>query len=894
MNKENITKIGMFFIIMIISSMFVLAEEYTANIDYCMPSQCGPKIKTALSDIEGVRSVNLGAPNKETIIQSDREITSKMISDAIENYGGMGTPTLNSFKEISPTPDVVSTDSTQQSSTLQSSGQTMPKIQMVEKTTEAQPPSGQSATTPTDSKTETESPSHTMFKADDAIVLEKEGEKDRVAIDKEGKQIILTRSGDNWNDENGNMYMMKMEQSNMKMDNMPNMQNEPSGFTAPSIGGSSGISMGGDAHIGHDMQPESNLYVSRTLSGNYHFDQFTMGQVMGKEGYSKLNPAQEEQALKYGEKAKYTYSTMTKELTIQTHEKKGTDMLVKEQVVGDSDRTVIQYFQSNNKGKLTTAYTIEKNSDGTIQTNPDGTVKYTLTESRVSGMDDADGILPFASEKWGIKKEEDTSRLTFKGTPGTVDAENPSIFKYDDDQGSVIQINEKDKSAILEQDENNKITITPLGSDGKEGEEIELDKEMSAAIVGDGIEESGPTDSQKKMIVNIESVQTAMENNRMKAKDTEMNDKGELKSGDKYISINEDGNVEYVEKETEEADFTKKVIYDDKGRAFKTILKEDGEESTITWTYHESGKKEEQLASFTIGDDTDPYVEIKGTGDQKNVRVWCKGSDRSKCINLDNGKGYKKNSDGEWEDCGEACDKLEESMKDQIEAQRVASGGPNNRELRAIGIFDWLETSQTGFGKLFSLFIDDETLAEWRQGVDDFFCSTVLFGGRDCWVSEVCGEYTDKAGGPGTLLIETPGGMLDATAHVEGERQELFYRDEGETKGEYLYKISFGVRTPDNYGDDIRFNVRIEGERTMMLYNEWIEVDEGDTFSKAGKKVLVEYSDYRYDRICIVFEGKIRKRRGEFIDELCNAIVPLAGEYYTILPSQNRMDEVDI
>ena len=57
---------------------------------------------------------------------------------------------------------------------------------------------------------------------------------------------------------------------------------------------------------------------------------------------------------------------------------------------------------------------------------------------------------------------------------------------------------------------------------------------------------------------------------------------------------------------------------------------------------------------------------------------------------------------------------------------------------------------------------------------------------------------------------------------------------------------------------------------------------------------MVEYSDYKYDKICLVFKNKIKKSRGEYVDELCNAIVPLTGESYTALPNENNMGEADI
>ena len=153
------------------------------------------------------------------------------------------------------------------------------------------------------------------------------------------------------------------------------------------------------------------------------------------------------------------------------------------------------------------------------------------------------------------------------------------------------------------------------------------------------------------------------------------------------------------------------------------------------------------------------------------------------CFNLDDGKFYKVDGDTfkKCDDCGS-----KEELSKLLEERRVNNGGPTSAEKRGIYHFSALESAQTGAGKLFGLFMSDESLAKWRNTVDNFFCSTVLFGGKDCWVSKICGEYTDKTY-DGSLIIETPGGMLDTAAHVEGERQDLLFVEEGVEKEEYLY-----------------------------------------------------------------------------------------------------------
>ena len=102
---------------------------------------------------------------------------------------------------------------------------------------------------------------------------------------------------------------------------------------------------------------------------------------------------------------------------------------------------------------------------------------------------------------------------------------------------------------------------------------------------------------------------------------------------------------------------------------------------------------------------------------------------------------------------------------------------------------------------------------------------------------------------------------------------------------------------PEEADDEITFNVKLIGEQALQLYEADIVVEEGDTFSRAGKNVLVEYSDVRYDRICIIFRGGIHKKAGESVNGICNDIVPIIGEgydYSTVMPAGSRKNEVVI
>ena len=214
--------------------------------------------------------------------------------------------------------------------------------------------------------------------------------------------------------------------------------------------------------------------------------------------------------------------------------------------------------------------------------------------------------------------------------------------------------------------------------------------------------------------------------------------------------------------------------------------------------------------------------------------------------------------------------------------------------------FEFVLTEFRGLSGITNLFFEDEDLEEWRENIDKFFAT--FFLGTDYWTSKICSVYTDKIE-TGTIMIETSSGMLKPVAHIEAERsQPVIYENKTGKTTEYFYKITYVVDNPDKSGQDMSFNVKLKGERTIMLYRSSQKVEEGSRVSRTGSSMIVRYSPYLYTEICIVFDNTIYLGDGNSVNELCNAVVevnkPVSAykrkfKKQSVTNEQEQSEEVD-
>ena len=184
-------------------------------------------------------------------------------------------------------------------------------------------------------------------------------------------------------------------------------------------------------------------------------------------------------------------------------------------------------------------------------------------------------------------------------------------------------------------------------------------------------------------------------------------------------------------------------------------------------------------------------------------------------------------------------------------------------------------TEFQGLGYYSTLFFDEDSLLQWRDNVDRVFAT--LYLGTEYWSSAICGTYIDGED-EGIAYAETPQGLAQVAAHIEGTRTEPLYTDKGQ---EFIYKITFNVRNGDYEKDprapqEMNFNVVLKGERTVTLFKQDQKVKRGSSFGRTGRNAIAKSSTAYYSQVCLKFDNT--PSRWKISDnEICNSIVQSSG-----------------
>ena len=211
--------------------------------------------------------------------------------------------------------------------------------------------------------------------------------------------------------------------------------------------------------------------------------------------------------------------------------------------------------------------------------------------------------------------------------------------------------------------------------------------------------------------------------------------------------------------------------------------------------------------------------------------------------------------------------------------------------------FQFIFTEFRGIGYIPSLFgFDDDSLIEWRNGVDKVF--STLYLGTEYWSSKICtatsGLATDNEG---IAYAETPQGLAQIGAHVEATRTQPIVTENGTT---YIYKITFQVRNGD-YDKDPRapenmsINVFIipkgkDISSGIKIFKQDVHIGRGSTFGRFGTNAIVQESKSQYDKICIKFD-KIPLKWKIQDNILCNKIEDNTYAQPTALQQRNTAQQ---
>lgn len=530
-----------------------------------------------------------------------------------------------------------------------------------------------------------------------------------------------------------------------------------------------------------------------------------------------------------------------------------TDKKIEIQIVSGSDRTVktIKTLEGSNVvgTEIVTTFT-----EGGVQT----TIREEY-EGRSTGDDDLKEVTIETIKNKGTPDEE-VSKITLEndvyanylGSRESKDLDNKAVgdiaFAYDKlgDDGKFSSGKYTTQTSPSD-DDYEQVTIT--------ANQRAYQEKRNNKVVEEIIEYTGPTSGYE--IGDVVTTTREYDGNTVRSYEITVQDKdGNFKSvevKDKY------GNVFTTEFEYEDGERSSTTKYNGKTYSFDT---NEG--------LYQSDKSFGTVGGYRIeyfDEDGNPYVNKDGD--------WVKAEDLDGLSAAD-----KKAIEDAKKEASKAIDKDEEANQRQDSAEKGFRGSG-----KADWSFSWYKFEQSltmfqGLSGFSSIFWEEEDLQEWRETVDQQFAS--LYLGIDYWTSAICAEDVDKLG-EGLLYVNSPSGMVEVGAHVEGERTELPFGN-GTAGKDYLYKLSFYIanpngvnRRPEHQSPEFSFNVYIYGDKTVMLYNESITLSEGDSWSRIGDKMVVSYSKTFYNKICIQFSREILTADNKKVMRVCNVITPYQG-----------------
>jgi hypothetical protein len=259
-----------------------------------------------------------------------------------------------------------------------------------------------------------------------------------------------------------------------------------------------------------------------------------------------------------------------------------------------------------------------------------------------------------------------------------------------------------------------------------------------------------------------------------------------------------------------------------------------------------------------------------------------------------------------------ACKGRTKAELDQIKNRildplQKARGLPSTSEMywgSFLSNFKYYMTAYTGFSAYSSIFISEESLAEYRAQVNAVFCDMLKIGGSACWTSEICETYTDISAPPGGLVGSAPDGVPRSIAHIEGERSNAIEfsgasrEDLRQLFGSRVIVVS-GKRYNLSEGSDASLpggtarvykvtmsfipqdtsslQVSFRGERTVDYFSPAKAVNSLTPYSRTRSNPIVFISPTRYDTVCMVFNPPQENRNGRSVSELCVPLLEYEG-----------------
>ncbi|GEM_PF-5628385 len=198
-----------------------------------------------------------------------------------------------------------------------------------------------------------------------------------------------------------------------------------------------------------------------------------------------------------------------------------------------------------------------------------------------------------------------------------------------------------------------------------------------------------------------------------------------------------------------------------------------------------------------------------------------------------------------------------------------------------------------GIAKAGSLFLTEDNWLEWRNDVSQALCDTILLGGKECWVSNVCDQYIDATPEGNSLIARTPAGIAVGAIHLQAEKSlpiDFVNETTNQMQKGFLYKITYTITNPLN--KKMTYNLRFT-KTNSQYYNAYSpnkELDVGGTDGKTGSATKFEQSSSDYKEVCLVFDPAITTWDGKSTNLFCTQVSQYSGAAtspYTNLPESD-------
>lgn len=184
---------------------------------------------------------------------------------------------------------------------------------------------------------------------------------------------------------------------------------------------------------------------------------------------------------------------------------------------------------------------------------------------------------------------------------------------------------------------------------------------------------------------------------------------------------------------------------------------------------------------------------------------------------------------------------------------------------------------------------EEDWYVDWVEGVQEFFCDTVVFGGIDCWVSEICQNDEIPADPDTSGYLMLTNGNVGAWIQAEKSAAEIpvecnstggcssayecragLCYDGDSPATMYMYKLTYYLANPEE--EDVMYHTVCTDEAGSNCFwsmdpsspdASFSAIQPGQSMSFFGSTAFPLYSEENYAKFCLRFSPPIRAMSGE-------------------------------